>query len=52
MGSYDPAKTVFHINNGVDLTVFDENRVNFPFEDVDLQQKDVFAWSMPGPFAV
>jgi len=37
-----PQETVFHINNGVDLTVFDENRVNFPFEDVDLQQKDVF----------
>ena len=37
-----PREKVFHINNGVDLAVFDENRVNFPFEDADLQRKDVF----------
>lgn len=40
-GPIDNAK-LFHINNGVDLEAFDENRINFPYSDVDLDNPDLF----------
>lgn len=33
---------LFHINNGVDLEAFDENLINFPYSDVDLDNPDLF----------
>jgi glycosyltransferase involved in cell wall biosynthesis len=33
---------LFHINNGVDLEAFDENLVNFPYADEDLDNPDLF----------
>lgn len=33
---------VFHINNGVDLELFDSNRDTYRIEDEDLDQEDVF----------
>lgn len=35
-------KKVFHINNGVDLATFNYNRDNFPVEDADLDNPDIF----------
>lgn len=35
-----PRSKVFHVNNGVDLPQFDENRENFPVEDADLENPD------------
>ena len=40
-GPIDNAK-LFHINNGVDLEAFDENLINFPYSDVDLDNPDLF----------
>ena len=33
---------LFHINNGVDLEAFDENLINFPYADEDLDNPDLF----------
>lgn len=33
---------VHHINNGVDLEVFNYNKEHFCFEDIDLDNKDIF----------
>jgi len=37
-----PREKVFHINNGVDLEVFDRNREVFVVDDPDLDNPDVF----------
>lgn len=33
---------IYHINNGVDLSEFDENLKNFPYEDPDLDDPETF----------
>ncbi len=33
---------LFHINNGVDLEAFDENLINFPYADEDLDNPELF----------
>lgn len=33
---------LYHINNGVDLEAFDENLVNFPYADEDLDNPELF----------
>ena len=33
---------LFHINNGVDLEAFDENLLKFPYEDLDLDNPNLF----------
>lgn len=33
---------LFHINNGVDLEAFDNNLVNFPYDDEDLDNPNLF----------
>lgn len=40
-GPIENAK-LFHINNGVDLEAFDENLINFPYADDDLDNPDLF----------
>lgn len=35
-------ENLFHINNGVDLEAFDQNRKNFPYADEDLDNPDIF----------
>ena len=33
---------LFHINNGVDLEIFDNNRLSHPYSDVDLDNPDIY----------
>ena len=33
---------LFHINNGVDLEAFDENLINYPYADADLDNPELF----------
>ena len=40
-GSIDSTK-LFHINNGVDLEIFDRNLRDFPYSDPDLSNPDIF----------
>lgn len=33
---------LFHINNGVDLEAFDQNVIDYPYEDVDLENPEIY----------
>lgn len=35
-------RNIYHLNNGVDLEVFNKNRDNFQEADIDLDNKDIF----------
>lgn len=35
-------KNMFHINNGVDLEAFDQNVIDYPYEDEDLDNSDIY----------
>lgn len=35
-------KNLFHINNGVDLEAFDQNVIDYPYVDVDLDNPDIY----------
>lgn len=37
-----PESKVFYVNNGVDLSLFETNREQFPVEDPDLDNPDIF----------
>lgn len=37
-----PKDKVFYVNNGVDLTLFEENRKNFQIQDPDLENPHIF----------
>lgn len=37
-----PRSKVFHINNGVDLEAFDYNAKNYTYEDIDIDNKNIY----------